>query len=222
LHDVVAYHMSLIAVRAESAPFQYPQIGEAARQVLQEISRDARGALDELRQVLVVLQRTERTAGAERAPQPSAADIASLVDEGRAAGQEVLFEWFGQAQVPAAQGYVLFRSAQEALTNARRHAPGAPAHLVVTVREFTVRMRASNPTAVQVPSQRAGRGLIGMRERVEALGGTLTASIHEGAFVIVAELPLAAGPFERTNPSQDVEPDAVANCSVTGERTESR
>ncbi|MEK8226842.1 histidine kinase dimerization/phosphoacceptor domain-containing protein [Oerskovia sp. M15] len=89
LHDVVAHHISLVAVRAESAPYVHPSMDEEARVVLAEIADDARHALGELRQVLAVLQRTED--GAARAPQPGAGDVVSLVDAARSAGQSVTF-----------------------------------------------------------------------------------------------------------------------------------
>ena len=79
LHDVVAHHVSLVAVRAESAPFLHPGLNDDARAVLAAIAADAREALTELRQVLVVLQRTSDES--ERAPQPTACDVDDLVAE---------------------------------------------------------------------------------------------------------------------------------------------
>ncbi|MEG3614246.1 sensor histidine kinase [Isoptericola haloaureus] len=185
LHDVVAHHVSLVAVRAESAPYTHPDLDANARRVLAEIADDARSALGELRQVLSVLQRTE---GSGRAPQPTACDVAGLVDEARAAGQDVTLT--GDCDdVPDAPGYVLYRAAQEALTNARRHAPGSPTTVELTHAAQVAGLRVTNPVdradAVVVP----GRGLTGMHERVEALGGTLTAGVEASAFVLVVALP---------------------------------
>ena len=114
--------MSLVAVRAESAPFLHPDLNDDARAVLADIAHDAREALTELRQVLVVLQRTSDES--ERAPQPTACDVDDLVASAVAAGQPIALEgaWH---DVPPAAGYVLYRAVQEGLTNARRHAPGS-------------------------------------------------------------------------------------------------
>lgn len=143
LHDVVAHHVSLVAVRAESAPYMHPQLGEAAHEVLAEIASDARRALEELRQVLSVLQRTEE--GPELAPHPGLEDVAKLVDDATAAGQPVALTQGAHPSVPAAEGYVLYRVVQEALTNARRHAPGAPVDVEITERDTHVRVRVANP-----------------------------------------------------------------------------
>lgn len=192
LHDVVAHHVSLVAVRAESAPYTYPDLGDDARRVLADIAGDARQALGELRQVLAVLQRTD---GGARAPQPTACDIAGLVEQARAAGQDVTLT--GDCEdVPAAQGYVLYRAAQEALTNARRHAPGAPTTITLALVPDVAGLRVTNP--VDDPGGPGdvvpGGGLIGMRERVEALGGVVTAEREGSAFVLVVSLPV--GPRE--------------------------
>jgi len=182
LHDVVAHHVSLVAVRAESAPYVHPSLNDEARAVLAAIAADAREALTELRQVLVVLQRTDAS---DRAPQPTACDVDALVESAVAAGQpiDVVGTW---ADIGPAIGYVLYRAVQEGLTNARRHAPGATTHLVRTQDEQRVGFTLSNPAqSVDEP----GRGLIGMRERVESLGGTLDAEVVDGRFVLAVSLP---------------------------------
>lgn len=186
LHDVVAHHVSLVAVRAESAPFVHPGLDDEARAVLAAIAVDAREALAELRQVLVVLQRTG--AEGERAPQPTACDVDELVASAVAAGQPVTVEgrWH---DVAAGPGYVLYRAAQEGLTNARRHAPGTTTTLVRSQGEGTARLRLANPAVAAGPT---GRGLIGMRERVEALGGTVSAGVVGGQFVLDVAVPAGA------------------------------
>lgn len=190
LHDVVAHHVSLVAVRAESAPYTHPELGEAARGVLAEIAGDARRALEELRQVLSVLQRTEE--GPELTPHPGIEDIADLVADATAAGQPVALTQEGtHSGVPAAQGYVVYRVVQEALTNARRHAPSAPVDVEITANEGQIKVRVANPFHDDEPAV-PGRGLIGMRERVEALGGTLEAGYRSGWFAVIAELPLSS------------------------------
>lgn len=183
LHDVVAHHVSLVAVRAESAPFLHPDLNDDARAVLADIAADAREALTELRQVLVVLQRTSDES--ERTPQPTACDVDDLVASAVAAGQSITLdgEW---RDVPPAAGYVLYRAVQEGLTNARRHAPGSRTTVSRRQSDTAVGLRMGNAaTGAADP----GRGLIGMRERVEALGGTMTAVVADGEFVLQIEVP---------------------------------
>ncbi len=189
LHDVVAHHVSLVAVRAESAPYQFPDLDPDARVVLAAIAGDARQALGELRHVLTVLRRTD--ADTDRAPQPGASDVDDLVTAARAAGQAVTTsgDW---GEVGPAPGYVLFRVVQECLTNGRRHAPAA----TVDVERWRTDdgagagLRVANAvTGVADGDVVPGRGLHGMRERVEAVGGTLTGRVVGGRFVVEVLLP---------------------------------
>jgi signal transduction histidine kinase len=99
--------------------------------------------------------------------------------------------------MPAAPGYVLYRAVQEALTNARRHAPNQPVELALTragdVAGLTVINPVSASTAThRLPDLTGGRGLIGMRERVEALGGALSTGVSDGVFRVVATIPVGA------------------------------
>ena len=195
LHDVVAHHVSLIAVRAESAPYQHPGLADDARAVLAQIADDARQALGELRQVLVVLQRAEGsgTDQASRAPQPDASDIHDLVLSARAAGQRVDVDGVWGA-VPPAPGYALYRAVQEGLTNARRHAPQSVVTLTLTQAESTIGFTMTNPTdARDGDAVEPGRGTVGMRERVESLRGTMTTSIVDGRYELTITVPVAAG-----------------------------
>ncbi|WP_176168886.1 sensor histidine kinase [Krasilnikoviella flava] len=204
LHDVVAHHVSLVAVRAESAPYTYPGMNDDARGVLGEIADDARAALSELRQVLTVLQRTD---GSARAPQPTACDIADLVAQAQAAGQDVTLS--GECEgIPDAQGYVLYRAAQEALTNSRRHAPGVPTRMVIANVADVAGLRVTNPTS-HARVIEPGRGLHGMRERVEALGGAVTVEVEDSTFVLVVTLPVADdGRLRASTPGPDAEGEA--------------
>ena len=184
LHDVVAHHVSLIAVRAETAPYTVPDLSPAAATLMSAIADDSRRALDELRGVLGVLRRSEDPGAGDRAPapQPGAGDLERLVEEARAAGSPVALEASGLCDVPAATGYVVYRVVQEALTNARRHAPGAPVEVVARAAGDVVEVTVAN--ASPRPLGPAGGGLTGMRERVEALGGTFAVT-HVGGQVVV-------------------------------------
>lgn len=190
LHDVVAHHVSLIAVRAETAPYTYPDLSADARAVLAEIADDSRMALEELRGVLGVLRRADGES--QRAPQPTAADIGRLVAEAQSA-TELVSSLQGLETVQAAPGYVAYRVVQEALTNARRHAPGAPVD-VVAQGDGTggIRVVVTN-RAPQEASSEPGRGLTGMAERVAAAGGELETERRDGTFVVAARLPAAPG-----------------------------
>jgi signal transduction histidine kinase len=187
LHDVVAHHVSLIAVRAETAPYTHPGIGEQARGVLTDIAADARLALDELRGVLGILG---RAGAAERAPQPTWSDIAALVERTRSAGVEIEVVGDATAEVGPSAGYAAYRVAQEALTNARKHAPGARVTVDLEVTSQLLTVLVSTPLARSAADSAAGgQGLVGMRERVEALGGRLLSGPVGDDFVVEAILP---------------------------------
>jgi signal transduction histidine kinase len=196
LHDVVAHHVSLIAVRAETAPYTVPDLQPEARAVLAEVAADARLALDELRGVLGILGRAE--ADLELAPQPSLADVAGLVERAGSAGQQVelqLDRTRDEGPVPPATGYAAYRVVQEALTNARKHAPGSPVRVAVRRDGAVLRVTVTNPVpAGERPGAAGGHGLVGMRERVVALGGELTAgpatASGDADYVVTATFPL--------------------------------
>lgn len=196
LHDVIAHHMSLIAVRAETAPYRLRRVPDAARDEFLEISQESRTALTEMRRLLGVL-RSDQPAGGEQpapptAPQPGLTDLADLVDSARAAGAAVTLEMQGaMTGLPAAVDVSAYRIVQEALTNVTRHAVGAPVRialrrsggeLVLSVRNGPGRSGRPGP---------AGHGVRGMRERVAALGGELHAGpTADGGFEVSATLPL--------------------------------
>jgi signal transduction histidine kinase len=193
LHDVVAHHMSLIAVRAETAQYRLSELPEPARGEFAEISKESREALTEMRRLLGVL----RSEGDQAlvAPQPGLADLSTLVNNARAAGTPVEFKVEGELKgVPAAAELSAYRLVQESLSNAARHAAGAPVELVLrrTGDELVVRVR-NGPGAVG-PANRPGepgQGIRGMRERVTMLGGHLsTLPTREGGFEVRATLPL--------------------------------
>lgn len=194
LHDVVAHHMSLIAVRAETAPYRLGELSEPAREEFTQISAAARESLVEMRRVLGVLRSEDQEA--PTAPQPGIADVYELVERARQAGAVVDLELPGTAvgATPAVE-LTAYRIVQEALSNVARHAPGVPA----TVRlgsdgaALTVVVRNGAP-ARPVPYNGDGHGLVGMRERAVAVGGTLSVGgAPDGGFEVRAVLPLSGG-----------------------------
>ncbi|GHF29288.1 hypothetical protein GCM10017786_74280 [Amycolatopsis deserti] len=190
LHDVVAHHISMIAVQAETARLTTPGMPEAGARRLSEIGDTARAGLTEMRRLLGVLR---EDVPADRHPQPGLAQLAELLDEARdAAGVGARLIVSGApAEVDPGVGLAAYRIVQEALTNARRHAPGAAVdvELHYTGEVLRLRIRDNGPGAVR----EGGHGLSGMRERALAVGGELRAGpATVGGFVVVAELPLEA------------------------------
>ena len=193
LHDVVAHHMSLIAVRAETAPYRLPGLPESAQAEFSSLSDVAREALAEMRRLLGVLRHDQPAA---LAPQPQLTDLPALVDAARQAGAPVEFSAStALGQVPAGVGLCAYRIVQESLSNASQHAPGAPITVSVDQDRGAVLLRVANGPGGHLATggseHRPGHGLTGMRERVALLGGSLTASpAPDGGFVVSAVLPL--------------------------------
>jgi signal transduction histidine kinase len=193
LHDVVAHHMSLIAVRAETAPYRLSDLPEPVRAEFGSLSSVAREALADMRRLLGVLRHDQP---ADLAPQPRLADLPALVDAARRAGVSVeLSAPPALDQVPAGVGVCAYRIVQESLSNAGQHAPGAAVTVSVDHDCGAVLLRVANgPGESAGPSgneHRPGHGLTGMRERVALLGGSLSAGPSpDGGFVVSAVLPL--------------------------------
>jgi signal transduction histidine kinase len=198
LHDVVAHHMSLIAVRAETAPYRFAAVPDDLAREFVGIAENSREALAEMRRLLGVL----RSDGPpEREPQPGLAELPGLVTAAREAGVEVSLSMSGAGgSVPAPVGLTAYRVVQEALSNARRHAPGGAVRIDVSVADALAVDVVNNagtagglgiaPGAAPDPAH-PPHGLAGMRDRAESLGGTLRAEpTAEGGFALRAELPL--------------------------------
>jgi signal transduction histidine kinase len=193
MHDVVAHHMSLIAVQAETAPYRVADLSPAVREEFAALSATAREALNDLRSLLGVL-RSDRPA--EREPQPQLADVAALVESSRRAGVNVELSMpESGANVSHAAGLCAFRIVQEALSNAGRHAPGSGVAVKVERDSKELRLDVVNgPPAAPAAAKtsRPGHGIAGMRERVAILGGSISAGPNEvGGFAVSAVLPLA-------------------------------
>lgn len=193
LHDVVAHHVSLIAVRAATATYQVDDVSPAAQEVFAEIAAQARTALEELRTVLGVLRTPE--GAAPLAPQPGLDDVGGLVERMRANGMHVTVQMLGsQRPLPDTVGLCCYRVIQEALTNAARHAPGAPVQITVGYDDTEVVVTISDSAGIAASPRGAGPagfGLIGMRERVTALGGQLHAGPDTSGFRVRAHIPSA-------------------------------
>jgi signal transduction histidine kinase len=206
MHDVVAHHMSMIAVQAETAPYRLSDPSGTTPTNLSEhtvaeftsLSAAARDALTDLRRVLGVLRSDEAP---ERRPQPQLGDVAQLVEATRRAGVPVeLSMSIGDDYVPASVGLCAYRIVQEALSNAGRHSPGSDVAINIERDQRLIRLAVTNgpspsadPTAAtEAPERREGHGVTGMRERVALLGGSLSAvPTQDGGYAVSATLPLA-------------------------------
>ncbi|MFE6132280.1 sensor histidine kinase [Streptomyces sp. NPDC056437] len=198
LHDVVAHHMSLITVQADSAPYRIESLPDAAREEFGAIAAGARESLTEMRRLLTVL-RSEGTES-ELTPQPGLDRVQQLVEATVRAGVPVELA-FGVPSDPVPQAVDLsaYRIVQEALANVVRHAPGAATRVSVTsdgtdLTVLVVNLPAEERTS-PLETTGTGHGLVGMRERVRLTGGTLdTGPLPDGGFRVAARLPLATPP----------------------------
>jgi signal transduction histidine kinase len=194
LHDVVAHHVSVIAVQAGAAAEEATT--DPAREALGHIQQTSRQVLAELRSMLEVLSSDE--AGPGLAPQPSLGEVDQLVDQSRTAGLPVELVIAGERrELPAIVDLAAYRIVQEALTNIRTHA--GPAHARVELRytddALALEVTDDGHAAGQAGNGGGGRGLVGMRERVALVGGRLEAGPRPGGgFRVAAVLPLDGGP----------------------------
>ncbi|MGP8300793.1 sensor histidine kinase [Streptomyces inhibens] len=205
LHDVVAHHMSVIAIQAEAAPYRVENTPPELATSFATIRENAVAALAELRRILGVVRSEDPDAFADsdpEAPQPTLASLDSLLDSVRSAGLTVEAVITG-APRPLPQGVELsaYRIVQEALSNALRHAPGADARVEISYVLGGIGLRIVNgvPSRLAKPSPGAGHGVLGMRERVQMLGGEMTADhTEEGGFEVAAFIPVANTVGENT------------------------
>ncbi|GLZ77930.1 hypothetical protein Afil01_27370 [Actinorhabdospora filicis] len=190
LHDVVAHHISMISVQAETARLTTPGMPDEGARRLLAIGETARTALTEMRRLLGVL-REEGEVVPDRAPQPGLDQLLDLVDDDRAAGggRTRLIVSGPPTVLSAGAELAAYRVVQESLTNARKYAPGAAVdvEIVRTGEGLRLRVRDNGPG----PGGGApGLGLLGMRERVAAVGGSLrTGPSPMGGFVVEASIP---------------------------------
>jgi signal transduction histidine kinase len=194
LHDVVAHHISMIAVQAETARLTTPGMPPAGAQRLSEIGDTARAGLTEMRRLLGVLREdAQAEVAADRHPQPGLEQLPGLVDEARessGAGYRLIISGTPVTVDPGV-GLAAYRIIQEALTNARRHAPGAAVDVAVRYGDGELRLviRDNGPGPQRVAPD-GGHGLLGMRERAVAVGGELRAGAATvGGFLVEARLP---------------------------------
>ncbi|MCF3145923.1 two-component sensor histidine kinase [Streptomyces platensis] len=194
MHDVVSHRVSLMVVHAGALEAGAGGTGVAS-DTGKLIGDMGRQALNELRQVLGVLRLDDGDQQVPLSPQPTPDDIATLVEESRAAGMRIAYDVIGEP--PATDSTVqptLYRVIQEGLTNAHKHAGKVAARVEVRYQKDAVRVIVENeapdgPVPTLLPS--GGHGLVGLGERVTVLGGTFESGpLEAGGFRITATVPL--------------------------------
>jgi signal transduction histidine kinase len=201
LHDVVAHHMSMIAIQAQAAPYKLPDLSPPALATFDAIRSASTTALTEMRRVLGLLR--DDSEGVERAPQPGLEGLGGLVEGARKAGMSVDMTITGiPIELPLGVDVSAYRIIQESLSNASRHAPGSRAYVEVRYGSSDLRVRVTNDPPLTGPSEAGaemlkqtsgGHGVVGMRERVTMLDGELEVGPTEaGGFEVRAVLPVDA------------------------------
>jgi signal transduction histidine kinase len=193
MHDVLAHRLSLLSLHAGALEFRPGAPPEEIAATAGVVREAASAALEELRDVVGVLR--EGTDADIRRPQPTLADLPTLIEESRAAGMRIEAE----LELPdpggaTSVGRTAYRVVQEGLTNARKHAPGVLVRVKITSSEEALRIEIGNPAPLVPPPASAfpgaGSGLVGLGERVQLADGELRHEVRPGGeFVLEATLP---------------------------------
>lgn len=188
MHDALGHRLSLLAATAGAVEFRPDAPPEQLAAAAGRVRTGAADALEDLRQLVRLLRD-----GSDRlAPPPTLADIRGLVDAARSVGTSIdldLPDGPADDGPPPAVATAAYRVVQEGLTNARRHAPGAAVRVAVTTRADEVVVTVADDGPARPESGTPGTGLVGLRERVELLGGTLDASRSPTGFLLGARIP---------------------------------
>ncbi|MFE7171423.1 sensor histidine kinase [Streptomyces sp. NPDC057616] len=222
LHDIVAHNVSLMVVQTIAADRVQERDAGKAHELHGTIEETGRATVTELRRLLDVLRTDEEAAGdaAKEPPQPTIEALPALVDSVRAAGLEIDHRTTGTpAELPAGSHLTVYRVVQEALTNTLKHAGRTrtalriawePEHGRLTVRLCDDGPRPDGePVRTPVAAHGTGHGLVGMRERVGAVGGSLHAGARPGGgYCVHAVIPIP--------PSVSVPASVTASASVIG------
>lgn len=193
LHDVIGHTLTVSLLHVQSARLAVEHDPADAARALAEAERLGRECLAEVRTTVGMLR--EDDAADRTAPLPGASGLPALVEQFRSAGADVTLTVEGDtAGLPATTGLAVYRIAQEALTNAAKHAPGAPTEIRLRVSPGEVTLTADSRTVpVKGASAGAGLGVIGMRERAESVGGSCEAGPGGRGWLVRARLPLKGG-----------------------------
>lgn len=197
LHDVIAHHMSVVVVQAQSAPYRLTSVSDEAKTEFDAIAASVRAGLDEIRAVLGVLRSDDEVTDAS--PQPGIAGVRELIENSGRAGVDLSFNTFGDAgTLSELCGVVVYRIVQESLANAVRHSSGAPVTVTMHHAPDATTVTVGNGPAVAhrpAGTSSGGRGIVGMRERAAAVGGTVDArQLADGGYEVHARIPATIAP----------------------------
>ena len=192
MHDVVAHSLSVMVVQAVAAERLALRQPEAAVASMSSVAEVGRAALGEMRRIFDIFEHD--VGPADFAPQPTLADLDAIIETFRTAGMDVTVRRVGIVlALDAGTELAIIRIVQESLTNVLRHAEGADAVVTISFADH-VTVEVTDNGTVRPPSTTAGgrgRGLIGMRERVDALGGTIIARPFAGrGYTVRVVLPI--------------------------------
>lgn len=191
MHDVVAHSLAVVIAQADGARYAAATDPSAATQALGTISTTARAALTDVRMLLTQLRHSEADG-----PQPTLADLEGLYAQVRAAGVDLRVDVdpAPTGDVPASVQLAVYRILQEALTNALRHGDGGVVEVALAWHPDRVDLCIRNAASTDPPraAETTGHGLIGMRERAQLVGGTLSAGRMGATFEVRASLPVRA------------------------------
>lgn len=197
MHDALGHRLSLLAATAGAVEYRPDAPPEQLAAAAGRVRTGAAEALEDLRRLVRLL----RGGVDQLAPPPTLRDIPGLVDAARSVGTTVVLDRSGERSGDrAAAGYddaepsppvatAAYRVVQEGLTNARRHAPGAAVRVTVTTTADEVRVVVADDGPARPGAGEPGTGLVGLRERVELLDGTLDAGRSPAGFVLEARIP---------------------------------
>jgi len=226
LHDVLAHHIAVVNAQAGVAQYLLRTDPDAADKALTGIAANTRAALDELRATLGLLraERGDAVSDEGRAPAPTAAQLDTLIEGVADAGMLLTVETRGAPRpLSGPADLALYRIAQEALTNASKHAPGSAVRVDLDWSDAGITLTVTNtkPATMRevhasgLVNEGTGHGLLGMRERAAAAGGTLSVGpTAEGGYQVTAELPVLGADTTSGRPG-DAQPHSDETSSMS-------
>jgi signal transduction histidine kinase len=192
VHDVIAHSLSVTMLHVTGARLSVQRGDDrAATEALEEAERSGRASLNEVRHIVGLL----RAGGnGTEAPQPGTADIAGLIQDYQAGGLEVRCQVDPSViEVEDSVGLAVYRVVEESLANVVKHAPGGIAEVDIRLRRGNLRVLVRNQGGTPATSRAdGGVGLLGMRERVESLGGTFWSGPSDGGWEVRCSLPVTS------------------------------
>jgi signal transduction histidine kinase len=191
LHDVIAHSLTVSLLHISSARLALSDDPDDAARALADAERLGRQSLDEVRSIVGLMRSDGGDDGSPLAPLPGVEALDELAERFRSAGAAVRLEHSGDVvSLPATASTTLYRIAQEALTNAVKHAPGSPISVRVVATDGRAELTVDSGGA---PGSGRGMGLETMRERAEAIGGTCEAGPGGSGWLVHALVPIKGG-----------------------------